>query len=174
MVFPALPKSLYTVIIVDQDAGVLGPIAHAVVANVHGSVLASTVGLNADNAGPYFQEPYNGPLPPLGSGCHRYNVIVYLQTPGMTPFVNMSSAFNFNGKFFLLNFNFPVWASQYGLTRVASQMWQTQNIADRTLKGACAAPVCLSLSFFLSFSLGSWRSWRKRAWRKRRGTRPSL
>ena len=135
-------NSLYTVIIVDQDAGTLGPIAHTVVANVPGSVLKSTIGLNAVNVQTYFLEPYNGPGVSAGMGCHRYNVIIYLQTPGMAPYINMSTAYNYLGKLYLLNFNFPVFASQYGLTRVATQMWQTQAAADRAKNGPCVAPVC--------------------------------
>jgi len=136
----AAATSLYSIVVVDQDAGPMGPIGHSVVANVPGNVLSG--GLTAANAGSYFLEPYNGPGVSAGMGCHRYNVIVYVQAPGVTPYVNMSTAFNYLGHLYLLNFNFPVWASQYGLTRVASQMWQTQAAADRAAKGACAAPVC--------------------------------
>ena len=144
----AAATSLYSIVMVDQDAGAMGPIGHSVVANVPGSVLASSTGLTATSVQPYFLEPYNGPGVSAGMGCHKYNVIVYLQTPGMIPYVNMSTAFNYLGKLYLLNFNFPVWASQYGLTRVGSQMWQTQAAADRAANGPCAAPVCC---FGLSF-----------------------
>jgi hypothetical protein len=68
---------------------------------------------------------------------------LYEQSSGLVPVIDMSKATPFNGKLYLLNFNFPVWASQYGLTRVGSQMWQTQAAADRAAKGPCAAPVHL-------------------------------
>ncbi len=138
--FPqAVATKLYTIVFVDQDAGAIGPIGHSVVANVPGSVLASTVGLTATNVQTYFLEPFNGPGVSAGMGCHHYVVILYEQTPGMTPYINMATAYNYLGKLYLLNFNFPVFASQYDLTRVASQMWQTQNDADRKANGPCNA-----------------------------------
>lgn len=102
---------------------------------------------------------YSGPQPPAGTPCHRYYAQLYLQVrgptrarvlagdglanplrppparppmqaPGITPTLANAAQ--------RLNWNWPVWAADPAngpLTKVAVNVWRTQNLAART--GGC-------------------------------------
>ena len=58
--------------------------------------------------------------PPAGSGCHRYYSIVYVQRTGVSPTLPDSNR---------LNWNFPQWATNFSMTRMAVNYFATQNVA---------------------------------------------
>ena len=132
----ALPSAnsaaLYTVLVVDRDASspwlpVNSPLRHMALSSVPGALLAAGISSAAAAGAPLF--PYSGPRPPAGSACHRYYVQVYEQTPGVIPSIaNISNR---------LTWNFPEWARNESLTKVAVNVWRTQNAASRT--GPCNA-----------------------------------
>lgn len=132
----ALPSAdsaaLYTVLVVDRDASspwlpANSPLRHMALSSVPGTLLAAGISSAAAAGAPLF--PYSGPRPPAGSACHRYYVQVYEQTPGIVPSIaNISNR---------LTWNFPEWARNESLTKVAVNVWRTQNAASRT--GPCDA-----------------------------------
>ena len=77
---------------------------------------------------------FSGPRPPVGSGCHRYYAMLYLQTPARTPtlFINFSDPSN------RLLWDFPSWASNNSLTKLGVSFWTTQAEADRAANGPCS------------------------------------
>jgi phosphatidylethanolamine-binding protein (PEBP) family uncharacterized protein len=117
--------SLYTVIIVDRDAPSAGspvrsPLRHFSAGNIADTVLADGV-----EAGIAAWFNYSGPQPPAGSLCHRYYVMVYHQTPGISPTLQDPTQ--------RLLWDFPAWARNNSLTKVAVNYWQTQNLSVRAV-----------------------------------------
>jgi hypothetical protein len=131
---PADPTLLYTLLVLDRDATsaalpVRSPLIHGAYVNVPGNMLQSTPGFGPASSGSAVALfGYSGPMPPSGTLCHRYYTFLYSQTAGQTPALNVTQV----GRF---NFNFPEWANANGLTRVASNFWNTQNAGART--GPC-------------------------------------
>lgn len=126
------PLELYTVLMLDRDAPnaaapIRSPLIHMALADVSGAELSAGRVTNASGRALF---AYSGPRPPAGSLCHRYYLQLYLQSE--TPVtLNVSLV----GRF---SFDFPTWATQNGLTRIADAVsyFQTQNDTFRT--GACA------------------------------------
>ena len=115
---------LYTLIIVDRDAPSMGsptrsPLRHYAAGNITAAILSRGAG-SAVSA--WFN--YSGPQPPSGSLCHRYYVMLYAQTPGTFPtLVDPTSRYLWD---------FPAWAANNSLTKIAVNYWETQNLSART------------------------------------------
>ena len=127
---------IYTVLIVDRDASsaanpTRSPIIHMAIGGITGNTLRegfSPLTINVSSNLIFF--PYSGPQPPPGSLCHRYYTILYRQDASFTPELNVSLI----GRF---NFNFPAWALNQSLTRLALNYWKTQSNLSRI--GGCDA-----------------------------------
>lgn len=163
------PSSLYTLIIVDRDAPnssvpVRSPLRHYAAGNIPASVLATGAG-----AAVVAWFNYSGPQPPVGSLCHRYYVQLYVQTPGVTP--TLADPFS------RYTWDFPAWATNNSLSKVAVSYWRTQNLGVRT--GPCdgtpsespAGSPVLSLGAIIGIAVGgvcvlvaaSWVAWMARS-----------
>lgn len=122
----------YTAIIVDRDAPnatepIRSPLRHMVVAGLSQAQLQSGVSWGSlspgNNGSSVSLFNYSGPNPPPGSGCHRYYVMLYEQTPGVFPDIPLNeSASRFT-------WDFPSWARSQALSKVVSATthWRTQN-----------------------------------------------
>lgn len=127
---------IYTVLIVDRDASsaanpTRSPIIHMAIGGINGNTLREGISPSSINISSnliFF--PYSGPQPPPGSLCHRYYTILYRQDISVTPELNVSII----GRF---NFNFPEWAINQSLTRLALNYWRTQSNLSRI--GGCDA-----------------------------------
>lgn len=118
------PATLYTVIIVDRDAPsasnpVRSPLRHYAAASIPSTVLAA-------GAGPSVTALFNysGPQPPVGSLCHRYYVMLYSQAAGVVPILADPTVRTL--------WDFPAWAANFSLTKIAVNYWETQNLSART------------------------------------------
>lgn len=115
---------LYTLIIVDRDAPSMGsptrsPLRHYAAGNIPAAILSAGAGSTVPA---WFN--YSGPQPPNGSLCHRYYVMLYAQAPGTFPtLVDPTSRYLWD---------FPVWAANNSLTKIAVNYWETQNLSART------------------------------------------
>ena len=119
----------YTVIIVDRDARsaaepLVAPIRHFATSYVPGATLLA--GYNTSFG---VWTSYSGPQPPAGTGCHRYYVQLYRETPGAA-IANASAMAR-------TNWDFATWAINSSLTKLSVNMFTTQSLAART--GGCAA-----------------------------------
>jgi len=94
------------------------PRLHMMVSAVPGSDLIAGV-TTVSGQGYTVGTTYGGPSPPTNGGCHRYYIIVYLKTNsgGLT-----ATTVN--------RFNFPQWAMNNSLVKVALNYWQTKNTAS--------------------------------------------
>lgn len=86
----AKPEELYTLIMVDPDApSRSNPIhrfwRHWLVTDIPGDVLRRGKGVTGTVASPYYP-----PSPPAHSGYHRYQFLLYIQHPGISPSLNHS------------------------------------------------------------------------------------
>jgi phosphatidylethanolamine-binding protein (PEBP) family uncharacterized protein len=129
---PVDPLDFFTVLMLDRDAPnaaapIRSPLIHMAIADVSGAELSAGRVTNASGRALF---AYSGPRPPAGSLCHRYYFQLYLQSE-TTVTLNVSLV----GRY---SFDFPTWATQNGLTRIAGAVsyFQTQNDTFRT--GACA------------------------------------
>ena len=150
-------SSLYSVIVIDRDAPnasapIRSPLRHMTLSNVSGSLLYSGLDWATQASSPSIAVMFNysGPQPPAGSLCHRYYVQVYMQTEGIYPTLNTTSRYSWN---------FPAWAAQNNLTKVACNYWQTQNAGSYVSPCAGASPSSSSaggssLPLALGFGLG--------------------
>jgi len=144
--------ALYTIIIVDRDAPseaspVRSPLRHYAAGNVPAAALAA--GSGAEESA-WFN--YSGPQPPAGSVCHRYYAMLYLQSPGVTPELEDPTS--------RLQWDFPGWAANNSLAKVAVNYWRTQNLSARA--GPCdggaapsASPASLSAGAIAGIVAGS-------------------
>jgi len=137
----AAPSTTYTLLIIDRDAPnatvpLRGPLRHAAFSHLSQRILRSGINWstlnnnNNDSAIALFN--YSGPGPSAGSGCHRYYIMLYseaIDTP--LPFLYDPSRYSMN---------FPVFASNFSLTKIASATtyWRTQNFEGRI--GPCDTP----------------------------------
>jgi len=122
----------YVFLMVDRDAPNAtnpssSPILHMMIAGIPGS--SALLGVGGANASDFDEiTAYRRPQPPTGSGCHRYYFMVYMQTT--TDAVNGSTTGN-------QRFDFPTWATNNKLVKVAVNYFQTQFNGETAV---CSAP----------------------------------
>ena len=137
---PGENSDLFTIIIVDRDAPNatipnLSPIRHMAIANVPYGLLKA--GFDSTSSVPTALFAYAKPGPPTSSGCHRYYVILYRQTPGVTPSLSVPSSADST---YRRVWDFPSWVKSNSLVGpISINYWQTQNINTASL--LCPAPM---------------------------------
>jgi len=137
---PALPNLAYAVIIVDRDADLpdgpsVAPIRHFAIANISGEIIRNGFSGSLNASGVQELTPYRGPQPPANTSCHRYYVMVYRQNSSDQIIAVPPS---------LPNWDFPSWARNYTLVKVAVNYFQTQNAETRTSACVSSEPNGLS------------------------------
>ena len=140
----AVPSTTYTLLIIDRDAPnatvpLRGPLRHAAFSHLSQRILRSGINWatlsnynnnNNDSAVALFN--YSGPGPSAGSGCHRYYIMLYSEAiDAPLPFLYDPSRYAMN---------FPLFASNFSLTKISSATtyWRTQNFEGRI--GPCDTP----------------------------------
>ena len=160
----AAPSTTYTLLIIDRDAPnatvpLRGPLRHAAFSHLSQRILRSGINWstlnNSSNDSAIALFNYSGPGPSVGSGCHRYYIMLYseaIDTP--LPFLYDPSRYSMN---------FPLFASNFSLTKIASATtyWRTQNFEERigpceTTPSSTPPPTNtkLGLGLGLGFGLG--------------------
>ena len=130
------PALRYTLLVLDRDAPnasvpLRSPLIHMALADVRGADLAPPSSVTPVTAELTVLFNYSGPQPPANSGCHRYYIFLFEQTPGVSPTLNVTQ----RGRY---TFDFPSWATSNSLTFLnVTNFFSTQNAATRT--GGCGA-----------------------------------
>ena len=152
-------STYYTLIIVDRDAPNAtipsrSPLRHMAVASLSQAQLRSGVSWSTlapgSNGSSVALFNYSGPNPPVGSGCHRYYVMLYEQASVAPPDIPQNESAS------RYSWDFPEWAASHVLTKVSSQTtyWRTQYYD--TYAGPCdgAPPSSLSASLTAGAAAG--------------------